>query len=199
MRIPTLPGNAHRMSVTMGSCGDMSPKEYPLRISLMRISSGQQMPLTAYRGRIWGTALQKNSLKHSLTLFAQPKRLRKPQFWLNLTLQPKLWLRWNSFFYRWVSNLNLQFTIRFQRRLLLVFFSCPSISPAYVFWGEFEPGSFLTGFQSTNALKRRTSCSGPATSDPFRSGSEAFHRTGNNPAHWHCLDNCRSAPATECQ
>ena len=81
-----------------------------MRISLMRISSGQQMPLTAFRGRIWGTALQKNSLKHSLTLFAQPKRLRKPQFWLNLTLQPKLWLRWNSFFYRWVSNLNLQFT-----------------------------------------------------------------------------------------
>ena len=34
----------------------------------------------------------------------------KPQFWLNLTLQPKLWLRWNSFFYRCVSNLNLQFT-----------------------------------------------------------------------------------------
>ncbi|MDY4508652.1 MAG: hypothetical protein SPD95_08010, partial [Candidatus Faecousia sp.] len=33
-----------------------------------------------------------------LTLFAQPKRLRKPQFWLNLTLQPKLWLRWNPFF-----------------------------------------------------------------------------------------------------
>ena len=98
------------MSVTMGSCGDMSPKEYPLRISLMRISSGQQMPLTAYRGRIWGTVLRKNSLKHSLTLFAQPERLRQPQFWLNLTLQPKLWLRWNSFFYRWVSNLNLQFT-----------------------------------------------------------------------------------------
>jgi len=46
-----------------------------------------------------------------LTLFAQPKRLRKPQFWLNLTLQPKLWLRWNQFFYRWVSNLNLQFAI----------------------------------------------------------------------------------------
>ena len=113
LRIPTLPGNAHRMSVTTGCCGDMSPKEYPLRISLMRISSGQQMPLTAFRGRIWGTALQKNSLKHSLTLFAQPERLRKPQFWLNLTLQPKLWLRWNSFFYRWVSNLNLQFTLCF--------------------------------------------------------------------------------------
>ena len=86
------------MSVTMGCFGDMSPREYPLRISLMRISSGQQMPLTAFRGRIWGTALQKNSLKHSLTLFAQPERLRKPQFWLNLTLQPKLWLRWNPFF-----------------------------------------------------------------------------------------------------
>ena len=36
--------------------------------------------------------------------------VEKPQFWLNLTLQPKLWLRWNSFFYRCVSNLNLQFT-----------------------------------------------------------------------------------------
>src|SRR5574344_1711 len=103
------------MSVTMGYCGDMSPKEYPLRISLRRISSGQQMPLTAYRGRIWGTVLRKNSLKHSLTLFAQPERLRQPQFWLNLTLQPKLWLRWNSFFYRWVSNLNLQFTTQFIR------------------------------------------------------------------------------------
>ena len=100
------------MSVTMGCFGDMSPREFPLRISLMRISSGQQMLLTAFRGRIWGTALQKNSLKHSLTLFAQPERLRQPQFWLNLTLQPKLWLRWNSFFYRWVSNLNLQFAIR---------------------------------------------------------------------------------------
>ena len=38
------------------------------------------------------------ALKDSLTLFAQPERLRKPQFWLNLTLQPKLWLRWNPFF-----------------------------------------------------------------------------------------------------
>ena len=90
LRIPTLPGNAHKMSVTMGYCGDISPKEYPLRISPRRISSGQQMPSTAFRGRIWGTVPQKNSLKHSLTLFPQPERLRKPQFWLNLTLQPKL-------------------------------------------------------------------------------------------------------------
>lgn len=37
-----------------------------------------------------GTVLRKNYSKHSLTLFAQPERLRKSQFWLNLTLQPKL-------------------------------------------------------------------------------------------------------------
>ena len=70
----------------------------------------EQIPSTAFRGRIWGTVPKKNSLKHSLTLFTRSERLRKPQFWLNLTLQPKLWLRWNSFFYRCVSNLNLQFT-----------------------------------------------------------------------------------------
>lgn len=111
----------------MGCFGDMSPREFPLRISLMRISSGQQMPLTAFRGRIWGTALQKNSLKHSLTLFAQPKRLRKPQFWLNLTLQPKLWLRWNQFFYRWVSNLNLQFALHFYQSFTIIIW----LSPVY--------------------------------------------------------------------
>ena len=39
LRIPTRHGNEHRMSVTMGCCSDMSSREYPLRISLMRISS----------------------------------------------------------------------------------------------------------------------------------------------------------------
>ena len=35
LRIPTLHGNEHRMSVTMGCFGDMSPREFPLRISLI--------------------------------------------------------------------------------------------------------------------------------------------------------------------
>lgn len=89
---PTHPGNGRRTSGKTVCSVDMSPKESPLRTSQMRRFSGPQMRSTVYPAGIWDTARRRNCLRLSWIPSTQPERLRKPQFWLNLTLQPKSWL-----------------------------------------------------------------------------------------------------------
>ena len=68
------------------------PKGSPLRTSQMRRFSGPRTRSTAYPAGIWDTARRRSCLRLSWIPSTQPERLRKPQFWLNLTLQPKLGL-----------------------------------------------------------------------------------------------------------
>ena len=87
---PTHPGNGRRTSGKTVCSVDMSPKESPLRTSQMRRFSGLRTHSTAYPAGTLDTARWRNCLRLSWIPSTQPERLRKPQFWLNLTLHTKI-------------------------------------------------------------------------------------------------------------